>query len=195
MDITLSDATYDRLATLARGFETPEQVINRLIDAVQADPKTKPQLLLCPADEDEFRNALLVSKQAKVEMFKKDGTCETGIWKARSISSESNILSNIWSGYLRNWKEKGIVRAVFTVQDDPAVSDVVDRAEWKDYTINRISSGSIELLNKGVPLNTTIKPILRNIANELGISPDNGNGNEMNSRQLGGVIIKRLNGA
>lgn len=192
MNITLSDATYNRLAALARGFETPEQVINRLIDAVHADPSTKPELLLCPPNEDEFKNALLVSKQAKVEMFRKDGTCETGIWKARSISKDSSILSNIWSGYLRNWKEKEIVRAVFTVQDAPAASDVVESAKWKSYTINRISSGSIVLLNEGVQLNTTIKPVLREIARELGISPDNSNGNEMNTRQLGGVIIKKL---
>lgn len=193
MDITLSDATYHRLAALARGFETPEQVINRLIDAVQWNPNTKPELLLCPANEDEFRNALQVSKQAKVEMFKKDGTCETRMWKARSISADSSILSNIWSGYLRNWKEKGIVRAVFTVLEASDESNVVESAKWRKYTINRISSGSIVLINNGAKFNTTIKPILRDIAREIGISPDNGNGNEMNTRQLGGAIIKKLN--
>lgn len=44
MDITISDATYSRLAAQAKGFETPEQVINRLIDVVEIDHDTRPEL-------------------------------------------------------------------------------------------------------------------------------------------------------
>lgn len=46
MDITISDATYSRLAAQAKGFETPEQVINRLIDVVEIDHDTRPELFL-----------------------------------------------------------------------------------------------------------------------------------------------------
>lgn len=115
MDITVSEATYNRLAALASGFETPEAVINRLIDANEIGQTKKPELLFNPANEDEFKQALLVSKQARVELFRQDGTSEEGIWKVRTLSEQSSVRANLWSGYLRNWKDKGIVRAVFTV--------------------------------------------------------------------------------
>ena len=115
MDITISEATYNRLAALASGFETPEAVINRLIDAIDSDQAKKPELFFNPTNEDEFKKALLVSKQARVELFKQDGSSEEGIWKVRALSEHSSVRANLWSGYLRNWTEKGIVRAVFTV--------------------------------------------------------------------------------
>ena len=115
MEITISDATYNRLAAMASGFETPEAVINRLIDITEAGQTKKPELFFNPANEDEFKQALLLSKQARVELFKQDGSSEEGIWKVRALSETSSVRANLWSGYLRNWKEKGIVRAVFTV--------------------------------------------------------------------------------
>ncbi|HEL8012957.1 TPA: hypothetical protein U0A13_004973 [Escherichia coli] len=121
MEITVSEVTYNRLATLATGFETPDAVINRLIDACAINeageigkPK-KPVLFFNPGNETEFKKALLISKQARVELYKRDGTCEEGVWNARNLSERSSIRGNLWSGYLRNWDQKGIVRAVFTI--------------------------------------------------------------------------------
>lgn len=54
MDITISDATYSRLAAQAKGFETPEQVINRLIDVVEIDHDTRPELFN-PEGEADFK--------------------------------------------------------------------------------------------------------------------------------------------
>lgn len=192
MDITISDATYSRLAAQAKGFETPEQVINRLIDVVEIDHDTRPELFFNPEGEADFKKALLKSKQAKVEMFKRDGSCETGVWNARAISEESSVRANIWSGYLRGWKEKGIVRAVFTVQEVPDLPGAAESVQWNDYTISRTFSGGISVQRNGMPV-TIVKPFLRDVADDLKISLLNSNGNEMNTRQLGAAIIKKLN--
>lgn len=194
MDISLSDFSYNRLAALAKGFETPEQVINRLIDAFESDQNKRPELIFNPVNEEEFKQALLDSKQVKVEMFKGDGSCEVSTWNARSISADSSLRANIWSGYLRGWKEKGIVRAVFTVQDEPEpTGSVIESAKWQDYKISRLESGSIVVEREGRPV-TIVKPFLRKVAEELKVDLNNANGNQMNTRQLGGKIIKKLKG-
>lgn len=192
MDISISEHLYRRLAGLAKGFETPEHVIHRLIDAFESDQTKRPLLFFNPANEDDFKQALMDGKKAKVELFKGDGTFESGIWNVRAISANSSLRANIWSGYLRGWKEKGIVRAVFTVQDDAALPEsVVESVSWGDYTISRRENGTIVVEKEGRSM-TPVMPLLREVAKALKVSLRNRNDNIMNTRQLGGEIIKVL---
>ncbi|HAS1563237.1 hypothetical protein PE051_01645 [Enterobacter asburiae] len=191
MQIEIYESTYNRLAALVKGFETPDAVINRLIDAFETDQNKRPELVFNPSNEDDFKRAVLQHNQIKVEMFKSDGTCEQGTWNVRAISETSSLRANIWSGYLRGWKEKGIVRAVFTVVEDSSKPEPHESVKWGEYTISRLESGSIivECDGNAVPV---VKPVLRRVAEALGIDQNNSNGNPMNTRQLGGEIIKAL---
>jgi len=64
-----------------------------------------------------FREKLLKFRNARWTITYKDGRIEKGIWPAKNITESSNIIGNIRSGYLRNWKEKGIVKAIFEVEE------------------------------------------------------------------------------
>jgi len=68
-------------------------------------------------DEVTFREKLLKFHSAKWTIIYSDGNRKEGIWDARNISESSNIQSNIYSGKLRDWKKKGIVKAIYEVKD------------------------------------------------------------------------------
>lgn len=68
-----------------------------------------------------------------------------------------------------------------------AVSEVV----FKEYTIREFETGSIEVLFNRIP-QTPVKPVLRELAISLNIGLLNGNGNPLNTRQLGTRIIKSV---
>ncbi|MDR2925138.1 MAG: hypothetical protein LBU76_04205 [Azoarcus sp.] len=118
--IYVSDVTFQRLKERVTGFnDTPEAVIERLLDDASAPQpvcKTpKPELIFRPADEGEFKRLLIQRRRATVVLYKGDGTNETLKWTAKRIKPESDLRGNIWSGYLRGWESKGIVRAEFSV--------------------------------------------------------------------------------
>lgn len=115
--ITVSDELYRKLEALAIGFDTPERVIERLVDMNGSGPKSseaRPQLSFVP-DESGFRNELLVRKKAQVVLHLKNHGREVIHWNASKLQPRSNLRANLWSGILRNWKEKGIIAAEFTV--------------------------------------------------------------------------------
>lgn len=107
--------TYARLEKLAVGFDSPEAVINRLLDQAEGKPETKPTLMFFPEDETEFKRELIKTKEAEVVLYKVDGTREVSRWNANKLTESSNLRGNLWSGLLRNWKEKGIKKAEFSV--------------------------------------------------------------------------------
>lgn len=109
--IDISDETYSRLEKHAKGFDTPEAVIERLLDQVEGTPETKPDLIFTPSDESKFKLELIKSKVAEVVLYKTDGSREINRWNANKISESSNLRGNLWSGPLRGWKGKGIKRA------------------------------------------------------------------------------------
>ncbi|EKO3819891.1 hypothetical protein NTH40_001409 [Vibrio harveyi] len=113
--IEVTVETYTRLEKLAVGFDTPEAVIKRLLDQVEGKPETKPTLTFIPEDEAEFKRELIKSKEAEVVLYKVDGTREVSRWNANRLTESSNLRGNLWSGLLRNWKEKGIQKAEFFV--------------------------------------------------------------------------------
>ncbi|MEE1672861.1 hypothetical protein [Agarivorans aestuarii] len=114
-NIQFSDEIFSRLEKLAVGFDTPEAVIVRLLDQVEGKPESKPSLSFYPEDEVEFKQQLLDTKEAEVVIYKVDGSREVNHWKASRLSDSSNLRGNLWSGPLRNWKDKGIQKVDLSI--------------------------------------------------------------------------------
>lgn len=197
MQIEISQTTYDRLAKHVVGFGTPESVIIHLLDKVEAETGQKPILSFNPANENEFKTQLQVTRRANVTLRMADGSEEHGVWNARSFSETSNLRANLWSGYLRDWKKKGIISASFSIaehddSDNGLNDEVVSSAEYKNMQIHRCASGTIRVFKDGSEV-TPVLPVLKQIADALGQDTRNGNGNDYNTRQLGDHLIKALN--
>jgi hypothetical protein len=76
----------------------------------------KIEIEFLPADENRFRSSLIQRKRAYVVIHNIDGTIEPAKeWNASRFTESSNLRNNIFSGYLRNWKQRGIVKAVFSI--------------------------------------------------------------------------------
>ena len=129
--IEISDKTFARLESRAIGFDTPESVIIRLLDDSEGLPEKKPILSFNPDDESIFLKKLIENKEAEVVLYKTDGKREVTRWKANKISGASNLRANLWSGFLRGWKQKGIVSAEFTVLPR-GLNDGEDETEQKN---------------------------------------------------------------
>jgi len=121
--IDISDETYDRLSKRAIGFDTPEAVINRLLDQANGTRTQKPELVFSPTDEELFKRVLIKRKEAEVVLYKFDGSREIIFWNAQRFKIDSNLRANLWSGQLRGWQEKGIVKAELTVLPIPKTRD------------------------------------------------------------------------
>ncbi|MBH0068980.1 MULTISPECIES: hypothetical protein [Pseudoalteromonas] len=113
--IEISSTTYSRLEKIAEGFDTPEAVIVRLLDNAEGKVEIKPELKFYPTDENSFKAQLIENKEAEVVLYKVDGTREITRWKANRLSETSNLRGNLWSGFLRGWKTKGIKSAEFSI--------------------------------------------------------------------------------
>jgi hypothetical protein len=68
-----------------------------------------------PDNEVLFKTLLIKSQKAYIFLRKVDGTFEQRTWDATRFRETSNLRGNIFSGYLRNWKQKGIVEAKFSI--------------------------------------------------------------------------------
>jgi predicted CopG family antitoxin len=126
--ILVPDDLYKRLELHAIGFDSPVNVIERLLDrcenkleknypnenAPQVIKIKKPELVFHPS-ENEFKENLLKQKKAFVSLHKSDGTINRVEWKARRFSSTSSLRGNLWSGLLRNWEIDGIIKAELSV--------------------------------------------------------------------------------
>ena len=133
--IEITEELYERLGAHAKPFETPAQVIERLLTAAeekasdtslsQSLPHTtkspgtnyppplagKLQINFFPSDPIQFKAQLLKHKEAWVRLYYQSGQTMTKHWVARSFKPTSDVMANLRSGYLRGWREKGIVRA------------------------------------------------------------------------------------
>ncbi|EGQ9125408.1 hypothetical protein I8D67_000989 [Vibrio parahaemolyticus] len=116
--ISISDDVFRRLEGLAVGFDTPERVIERLLDLVEESgsksSESKPSLTFVP-DEAAFKNELIARKKAQVVLHLKNGERDVIHWNASRFQPSSNLRANLWSGILRNWKDKGITSAELSV--------------------------------------------------------------------------------
>lgn len=129
--IRVPDDLYKRLEQLAKGFDTPTKVIERLaieheeLHGIRKRPKAsaastshdRPTLIFYPRDAEEFKSQLLAQRRAFVLVHKLDGSTERSVWRAGRFRTTSNLRGNLWSGYLRGWKQKGITKAEFAINE------------------------------------------------------------------------------
>ncbi len=131
--IRITDEVYERLEKLAKGFDTPSKIIGTLLDkneeklpgtavlggkdvndgAPQPPPPlliTKPEIRYFPSPEGRFKQKLLTNKKAYLKIFFLDGQTQTKEWTISRFSDESSVKQNLFSGYLRGWREKKIWR-------------------------------------------------------------------------------------
>jgi hypothetical protein len=130
--LRITSQLYRRLETHAKGFDTPANVIERLLDyyeqqeniestqAMEPDYSAPGELkiLLYPEDESEFKALLLADKKAHVRLYRTDDSHETKEWSASRFSETSNLMGNLRSGPLRGWKSKGIYKAAIAINKD-----------------------------------------------------------------------------
>ncbi|MBA0187128.1 hypothetical protein [Pectobacterium odoriferum] len=109
--IDISDTVYKRLEQHAIGFDTPEQVIIRLLNLTEGAITSKPELVFAPEDDKAFKSAFILSGHAEIALYYNSGKREVIHWEAKRFNDDSNLRANLWSGHLRNWKNKGIVKA------------------------------------------------------------------------------------
>ena len=133
--ITISTNLYKRLEAYAVGFDTPQDVMTRILDYYESNsgqavnnvlPKPivdtparslQLEISMIPNNESEFKKLMLERKLAWVKIFKLDGTEDIKLWKVQAFTSDSDLKGNLRSGYLRGWKEKGIYKAVLAINE------------------------------------------------------------------------------
>jgi len=134
--ISISAELYKRLEVHATGFDTPTNVIEKILEYYEnnydsairtvEDKITVPtpprslnlEVIFHPSSEKEFKQLLLAKKVAWIRIFKVDNSVETKMWKAQSFTEQSDVMGNLRSGYLRGWREKGICKAVLAINPD-----------------------------------------------------------------------------
>ncbi|MGI9558653.1 MAG: hypothetical protein ACR2NQ_03145 [Thermodesulfobacteriota bacterium] len=75
-----------------------------------------PEVAYHPDGEENFKNALLETKRAFIRIRYQDGSSTNHFWNAGNFTKNSSVLGNLRSGYLRSWREKGIVKAEVSVE-------------------------------------------------------------------------------
>lgn len=128
MKIEIEAATYKKLENLAVGFETPNDVILRLISSFSSSglrepkrSKSSPSIYYNPSPMEAFKQKLLETKEAYRVVVFNDGTHEISHWDANRFDEKSNLDGNIRSGVLRNWQEKNIKSLILSI--DPISTD------------------------------------------------------------------------
>lgn len=130
--IRVSDEIYRRLESMAEGFDTPNNVIQRLI-SIYEEGDSKPhkavrnltsvpadlEIVYFPAGEETFKRELLQHRRAYVKLHKTDGSTEIKSWDARKFTERSSVSGNLRSGFLRGWKKKCIFKAEISI--DPKI--------------------------------------------------------------------------
>lgn len=147
--IEVSISTYERLSKLVKGFsDTPNTVISRLLDKCEhldiekEKSVKKPEIVFFPTNEEKFKEELLVEQIAEITLYKNDGSREVKTWDAKRLTKSSNIRANLWSGQLRSWEKKGIVKAELCLYEYP--SNPRDRGL---YQLCRLASPLLNIPN------------------------------------------------
>jgi hypothetical protein len=130
--IRISDDLYKRLEVYASGFDTPAKVIEKILDEFEGvksefvtgqstsdnfeiQPSSNLEIIYFADSEEDFKQQLLDAKKAFLKIYFTNNTSEIKEWDASRFSSSSRVDGNLRSGYLRGWKERGIVKAEVTV--------------------------------------------------------------------------------
>jgi hypothetical protein len=133
--IRIPENLYNRLEKHAQGFDTPANVIEKILNfyenncdrknkvsveltKIEIESPNELEIIYHPGGENIFKKALLENKKAFIRLYKVDGSIENKIWNATKFSSHSDVNGNLRSGYLRGWKDKGIYKAVIAINEN-----------------------------------------------------------------------------
>lgn len=72
---------------------------------------SQPEIVYHPAGEDECKRALIAAKFATVRIHYANGEARDKPWHITKLREHSYLRGNIKTGPLRNWRDKGIVKA------------------------------------------------------------------------------------
>jgi hypothetical protein len=121
--IRISNELHKRLERYAVGFDTPANVIERVLNQMEGqhdvledaqDTAAAGALLpikLIPEDEARFKKELLKIKKATIRIFYNDGRMELKTWNAFKFDSNSSVMGNLRSrAEFRQdvWQQDGI---------------------------------------------------------------------------------------
>ncbi|MEA1933683.1 MAG: hypothetical protein U9N60_04535 [Thermodesulfobacteriota bacterium] len=126
---------YQRLSLHAKGFETPANVVEKILNFYEEQKGVEStinfvsknnlpaslEIIYYPSDVDNFKHALLQTKKAYILLHKVDGTTEFKEWNASNIGINSDVNGNLRSGYLRGWKNKGILKAEISTNENDLI--------------------------------------------------------------------------
>jgi hypothetical protein len=89
---------------------TSERIIGVDIQKLNR-PKQKFVISGVPCDKNDFEDYLRgqLSANVKITLLYHDGQTENKIWRVNNFGAHSNLSGNLASGYLRDWRAKGIV--------------------------------------------------------------------------------------
>ena len=115
------------------------------------------------------------TKEMQVEILLNETVSDTKELMVKGASNKLNI---------------ALSKLVKQPKDYPQIP-VIDRVTYKNNEIIELENGSIQVLTDGEVVSPS-KPVLREIAKNMGINILNGNGNPHNTRQLGSLIVAAL---
>ena len=133
-------------------------------------------------DEAAFQTVLGTKRlryfTADDDLFHVDGNTYalSNQWGARTLEAIENIL--------RLMPNKELVSY------SPATA-LTDEVVYGEYLIRQCESGAIEVEQDGTQVQP-VKPVLRKLAEQLGIPLQNANGNNLNTRQLGVQVMNAI---
>lgn len=179
--IRIPISLYNRLSSYAKGFDTPASVIEKMLDfyekgkglhssaAIESENK-KPlslEIIYSPSNEDEFKKALLQTQKAYILLHKVDGTTNFKEWNASNFGVNSDVNSNLRSGYLRGWKNKGIFKAEISTNKNDFMNTNQEKLSMEIHKII-----SVEIVS-GSSLNSRWRNDMQRIKTDKGTYIDN----------------------
>lgn len=189
-DLSIGDTTqtnlpkrrliYEVVAEAIRRKMTPEQVVASIGFSeawlfVSADGTLDEAGMLGACPGKPLSKSYFI---ANAELFHIDGRTYafTNQWGLRTIEAVDGIRAQIPPGP--------------PIEYSPT-APVEDEVSYNSHTIRRRENGTIELDIDGESVQP-VKPALRILAKQLGVADQNGQGTELNTRQLGLQVIKAV---
>lgn len=118
--IRLPEKLYKRLEKYAEGFDTPVQVIEKILNKMEgitneityeSENDNLLQIRLNPSNVSLFKEQLLKKRKAEIAIFYNDGREEIKPWNASRFTEDSDVIGNLRSRKeLRQgaWQKLGI---------------------------------------------------------------------------------------
>ncbi|WP_234192066.1 hypothetical protein [Pseudacidovorax sp. NFM-22] len=187
-DLSIGDVIYPNLPKRRLVFMIVREALKRGISpphVAQAVPWREDALFASAAGELEAEQLEQASGKSRERYFMGEG--ELFFKDGRTYA-----ISNQWGH--RTHEALDAIVALLPPGEEVSYEPVVGaelEAEIRGFVIRRLPSGTIEVERDGVVIEPA-RPVLRQLASELGVSTVNGQGKDLNTRQLGAKILKAI---